>query len=285
MDENTIEINWEDAPEGTTHYHTWIGKSPWVKKTDEGLITFYWHECIGWVYWKYCHNNEKYFIERPSKVCTSNGTTTEDSYTNPKADPFTVSLKQRLTSQPNLEEYLKSIYDKVDQGDEDVDVFVIDMTASLEKQGEDMLNFLTSKKEAEKYSTLFGLEEVEDILQKKDLNVSWYDYDKEELIGLPEKGEIVYDRHTQEDVEYLGKLHYEDTVILEDGIGRCYDRCITHLKPLNYRDSPKHQTRKEQHKLFETLVGDVDRNLQGYTHKAGAIELYNKGWRVSKEDV
>lgn len=277
MDENTIEINWEDAPEGTTHYDITDKDTPWMKHCNRR-----WYFFGSWGDWTEYPLTQDEFTQLVRKP---EATPTADSYTNPKADPFTVSLKQRLTSQDNLAEYLKSIYDKVDQGDEDVDVFVIDMTASLEKQGEDMLNFLTSKKEAEKYSTLFGLEEVEDILQKKDLNVSWYDYDKEELIGLPEKGEIVYDRHTQEDVEYLGKLHYEDTVILEDGIGRCYDRCITHLKPLNYRDSPKHQARKEQHKLLETLVGDVDRNLQGMTHKAGAIELYNKGWRVSKEDV
>jgi len=192
--------------------------------------------------------------------------TTETPYTNHKADPFAASLNKPNPSQTSLADYLESIIANVDQ---EPKAFVVDMTAPVEQQGEDLLDFLFSKKDTE----------------KKDSNVSWYDYDKEELTGLPDKGELVYDRLLQEDVEYLGKLFDEDTVILEAQEGRCYTRLITHLKPLNYKDSPTRQARKEQHKLLEDLVGHVDSNLQGYTHKGGAVELYNKGWRVSKEDV
>ncbi len=262
MDENTIEINWEEAPEGTTHYDTADKDTPWMKHCNRR-----WYFFDSWGDWTEYHliqgEDTSNFVPKPET------TPTVDSYTNPKADPFAVSLKRCLTSQTNLEEYLESIYDKVDQEDEDFDVFVIDMTASLEKQGEDMLNFLTSKKEAE----------------KKSLNVSWYDYDKEELIGLPEKGEIVYDKLNSIEVEYLGTMGCTGYLIVESYTGDCHEVESINIKPLNYKDSPTRQVRKEQHKLLEDLVGDVDYNLQGHTHKAGAIDLYNKGWRVSKEGV
>ena len=257
MEENTIKINWEDAPEGTTHYDPTQDFYPWVR-SERSVWYFYYKPDEEWLPFSSQKRIES-VIPKPEQ-------TTENPYTNPKADPFVAALNKSNPSQYNLADYLESIYANVDQ---EPKAFVVGMTTTVEQQGEDLLAFLFSKKETE----------------NKDSNVSWYDYEKEALIGLPEKGETVYDRHLQEDVEYLGKLHYEDTVILETRDGRCYDRLITHLKPLNYKDSPTRQARKEQHKRLETLVGAVDSNLQGMTHKAGAIELYNKGWRVSKEDL
>lgn len=264
---DTIEINWEDAPEGTTHYEPKTNGtySHFWNKLEKDV--WYYYKCGAWVGYSYLDQVEadfESFIPKPEQP--TEATYTEDSYTDPKADPFAASLNKTSPSQISLADYLESIISNVEQGPKP---FVVDMTAPVEQQGGDLLDFLFSKKETE----------------KEDSNVSWYDYDKEELTGLPEKGEIVYDRFLQEDVEYLGKLFDEDTVILEAQEGRCYTRLITHLKPLNYKDSPTRQARKEQHKLLEDLVGDVDSNLQGYTYKAGAIELYNKGWRVSKEDV
>jgi len=303
---DTIEINWEDAPEGTTHYDPRIGYAEWKKYLGEG-VWYYYSTLLegGGSCWKgtgYLSNEEHRFIPKPEQ--TTEATCTEDSYTKPKADPFAAALNSSNPSKIGLADYLESIISNVEQ---EPKVFVVDMTAPVEQQGEDLLDHFFSKKKLDNagnlgeeptgYSGTVELSEatfkslnewvnkVHGLSHEEDSNVSWYDYNTEKLTGLPEKGETVYDRLLQEDVEYLGKLHYEDTVILETLEGKCYDRVITHLKPLNYKDSPTRQARKEQHKLLEDLVGDVDSNLQGYTHKGGAIELYNKGWRVSKEDV
>ncbi len=192
--------------------------------------------------------------------------TTENPYTNPKADPFAAALNKSNPSQYNLADYLESIYANVDQ---EPKAFVVDMTTTVEQQGEDLLAFLFSKKETE----------------NKDSNVSWYDYEKEEVIGYPTRGEPVTDKKSGTDMVYVGRYTDDDCCVVEAVEGRCYLVLKEYIAPLNYKDSPTRQVRKEQHKLLEDLVGDVDYNLQGHTHKAGAIDLYNKGWRVSKEDV
>ncbi len=288
MDENTIEINWEDAPEGTTHYDPNDKHNPWMKHFNEG-----WYYFDAWGCWAdnpcKVSLDTRDFVPKPE--------TTVDSYTDPKADPFNEALKEKQSEEAILALYLEAINSKVAQDETEVttmeylnELFSGEKTKWVSVNG-DIKSCVSGEGTVTMSPVGLGLcnelflEQIGSLREPKSTRASWYDYDKEELTGLPEKGEIVYDRHIQEDVAYLGKLFDEDTVILEAQEGRCYARLITHLKPLNYKDSPKRQARKEQHKLLEDLVGDVDSNLQGMTHKGGAIVLYNKGWRVSKEDV
>jgi hypothetical protein len=287
-------IDWEDAPEGTTHYDPTDEVYPWNKI---GKCAWYYYNHGAWfryVPFEQEDTNFESFIPRPEQ--TTETTCTEDSYTTPEADPFSEELKKKQSEEAILALYLEAINSKVGQDETEVitmeylnELFYGDKPRWSSVNG-DIKGCVTGEgtvsfaEESLRHLNEW-VNEVCAISSEKDSNVSWYDYDKEELTGLPEKGEAVYDRLLQEDVEYLGKLHYEDTVILETRDGKCYDRCITNIKPLNYKDSPTRQARKEQHKLLEDLVRYVDNDLEGYTHEAGAIDLYNKGWRVSKEDV
>jgi len=251
LEENTIEINWEDAPEGTTHYDPNDKAYPWIKFA-EGV----WY-CFGattpkWLYATYGDMDVKHFVPKPE------ATTTVDSYTDPKEDPFNQALKEKQSEEAILALYLEAINSKMAQDETEV--------ITMEYLNELFLNEVST-------------------VQPKSTRASWYDYDKEELIGLPEKGEIVYDKRSDTEVAYVGPYTDDVFCIVEDIHGVCHLNLKEVIVPLYYEDSPTRKARKEQHKLLEDLVGDVDSNLQGMTHKGGAIELYNKGWRVTKEDA
>jgi hypothetical protein len=270
------DINWEDAPEGATHYDIKDEHTPWMKN-EEGVWYYYSRNgCWALLVFDYAEYSTESFIPKDTSV-------KENSYTQPKRDPFIDVLNKCISQKLTLEEYIATI--PSDKEDNNLGNIVEDLLS-------DYFDIVEPSEENPQPEDCFGLVKQQEELAQKYLQksfaaeedtfkpVSWYDYEKEETVGLPEKGELVYDRHQQEDVEYLCKLHYEETFILETKDGKCYDSLITHIKPLNYKGCPTYKARKEQHKLLESLVGDVASRLQGYTYKAGAIELYNKGWRV-----
>jgi hypothetical protein len=279
---NVQGINWEDAPEGTTHYEPKSSNniSYFWNKLEEDVWYYYKHET--WVeYTRYEKANTDFesFVPKPE-------TPTEDSYTTPEADPFSEALKKKQSEEAILALYLAAVNSKI----EGAITFTSEVITIPDYQGGHTHygvptydSFVESCTKLQEALTVKGWKldlSEEATSQPKSTRASWYDYDKEELIGLPERGEKVYSVGTNRNVTFL-KVTGGESLLVE-----CSDYGLRfsskdNTKPLDYKESPTYIKRKEQHKQLEQLL---DEKLTGPTIKANAIQLYNRGWRVSKEE-
>jgi hypothetical protein len=278
---NVQDINWEDSPEGTTHYDPKGSAANYKRYVEE---TGKW-ENAGWLLSRNSKEREASYIERP----------VEAPYTTPEADPFSEALKQKQSGEAILALYLAAVNSKVAQDETEVitrehlnELFSDERTKWVSVNG-DIKSCVTGEGTVMMSPVGLGLcnelflEQI-GAVQSKSTRASWYDYDREELIGFPEKGEKVYDAFAGQDVEYLGKFHNSSTVALENEKGSCYKRLTKNIRPLDYKEIPTYVECKEQHKQLEQLVRLIDEQL-GWDDKEDAIELYNRGWRVSKEEI